>query len=85
MQSHVEAHQGALNLMQRYVQDGDVAQIKRFVADAASRVRRHVSLAKNIGATFKQAAVRPGGPLGGTFAKTQSQPASVPASRRQAR
>ena len=39
MQSHVEAHQGALNLMQRFAQDGDVAQIKRFTADTAPRFR----------------------------------------------
>lgn len=53
MGSQVDAHQDALNLMQRYAQDGDVAQIKRFAADTAPMVQRHLSLAKDIRATFK--------------------------------
>ena len=53
MQTQVDAHQDALNLMQRYAQDGDVAQIKRFAAETAPMVQQHLSLAKDIRAKFK--------------------------------
>lgn len=44
----VDAHQAALDLMQRYAKDGDVAQIKAFAADTAPHVQEHLTKAKGI-------------------------------------
>ena len=46
MDEMVEAHQSALNLMQRYAQDGDVAAIKAFAAATAPAVQEHLTRAK---------------------------------------
>lgn len=48
MDGQVDAHQTALNLLQRYAQDGDVAQIKTFAAETAPTVQRHYDRAKAI-------------------------------------
>lgn len=42
----VDAHQNALNLLQRYANDGDVAQIKTFAAATAPKVQGHYDMAK---------------------------------------
>jgi putative membrane protein len=39
----VDAHQAALNLMQRYAQDGDTAAIKAFAAATAPAVQEHLN------------------------------------------
>jgi putative membrane protein len=44
----VDAHQAALDLMQRYAKDGDVAQIKAFAAKVAPAVQEHLTKAKGI-------------------------------------
>lgn len=48
MESQVDAHQAALNVLQRYAQDGDVAQIKTFAAATAPKVQQHYDRAKAI-------------------------------------
>jgi putative membrane protein len=48
MEGQVDAHQSALNLLQRYAQDGDVAQIKAFAASVAPVVQQHYDRAKSI-------------------------------------
>jgi putative membrane protein len=48
MEGQVDAHQAALNLLQRYAQDGDTAQIKTFAADTAPKVQQHYDRAKAI-------------------------------------
>jgi putative membrane protein len=48
MDGQVDAHQAALNLLQRYAQDGDVAQIKAFAAATAPVVQKHYDRAKAI-------------------------------------
>jgi putative membrane protein len=50
----VDAHQAALDLMQRYAQDGDVAQIKSFAADVAPKVQEHLTKAKGIQSALKK-------------------------------
>ena len=42
----VDAHQSALNLMQRYAEDGDVPAIKAFAATTAPTVQKHFDMAK---------------------------------------
>ncbi len=42
LDAQVEAHQNALNVMQRYAQDGDVAAIKAFAAETAPAVQQHL-------------------------------------------
>lgn len=44
----VDAHQDALNLMQRYAEDGDVAQVKAFAAATAPVVQKHLEMAKGL-------------------------------------
>lgn len=44
----VDAHQDALNLMQRYAQDGDVPQIKAAAANIAPIVQQHLDMAKGL-------------------------------------
>lgn len=44
----VDAHQSALNVMQRYAQDGDQAQIKSLAAEVAPKVQQHLTMAKSI-------------------------------------
>ncbi|WP_340645013.1 DUF4142 domain-containing protein [Phenylobacterium sp.] len=49
----VDAHQGALNLMQRYAEDGDVMAIKAFAAATAPVVQGHLDTAKAMQAKMK--------------------------------
>ena len=44
----IDAHQAALDLMTRYAQDGDVAQIKDFANTTAPAVQEHLTKAKSI-------------------------------------
>jgi len=44
----VDAHQAALNLLQRYAQDGDVAAIKTFAAETAPKVQEHLNMAEGL-------------------------------------
>jgi putative membrane protein len=46
MDNQVDAHQAALDLLQRYAQDGDVAQIKAFAATTAPVVQKHLDMAR---------------------------------------
>ena len=48
MDNQVDAHQAALDLLQRYAQDGDVAQIKTFAADTAPTVQKHLDTARTL-------------------------------------
>ena len=48
MENQVDAHQSALNLMQRYAQDGDVPAIKAFAASTAPVVQQHFDHAKTL-------------------------------------
>lgn len=48
MDAQVDGHQDALNLMQRYAQDGDVPAIKTFAATIAPHVQQHLSRAREI-------------------------------------
>jgi len=48
MDNQVDAHQAALDLMQRYAQDGDVAQIKTFAASTAPVVQKHLDEARKV-------------------------------------
>lgn len=44
----VDAHQAALNLLQRYAQDGDTPALKTFAADTAPKVQKHLEMAKGL-------------------------------------
>ena len=44
----VDVHQAALNLMQRYAQDGDTAAIKAFAAATAPAVQEHLNTAEGL-------------------------------------
>jgi putative membrane protein len=44
----VDVHQSALNLMQRYAQDGDVDTIKAFAAATAPVVQEHLNMAEGL-------------------------------------
>lgn len=46
--SQVDAHQAALNLLQRYAQDGDTAAIKAFAAALAPTVQEHLNMAEGL-------------------------------------
>ena len=46
--SQVDAHQAALNLLQRYAQDGDTAAIKSFAAATAPKVQEHLNMAEGL-------------------------------------
>jgi putative membrane protein len=48
MEGQVDAHQDALNVLQRYAQDGDVAPVKAFAAATAPTVQQHYDRAKAI-------------------------------------
>lgn len=48
LENQVDAHQNALNLMQRYAQDGDVPAIKAFAATTAPVVQQHYDQAKTL-------------------------------------
>lgn len=48
MDNQVDAHQAALDLLQRYAEDGDVAQIKAFAAATAPTVQKHLDEARRI-------------------------------------
>lgn len=43
-----DAHQDALNLLQRYAEDGDVPAIKTFAAATAPTVQKHLEMAKGL-------------------------------------
>jgi putative membrane protein len=51
----VDAHQAALNLMQRYAQDGDTAAIKAFAAATAPAVQEHLNMAEGLKKGFDKA------------------------------
>ena len=44
----VDAHHDALNLMQRYAQDGDTPALKTFAADTAPAVQKHLEMAEGL-------------------------------------
>ena len=44
----VDAHQAALNLLQRYAQDGDTAALKAFAAATAPKVQDHLNMAEGL-------------------------------------
>ncbi|RRN61923.1 DUF4142 domain-containing protein [Caulobacter sp. 602-1] len=44
----VDAHQAALNLLQRYAQDGDTPAIKAFAAATAPKVQEHLNMAEGL-------------------------------------
>ncbi|MGR4862606.1 DUF4142 domain-containing protein [Caulobacter sp. LARHSG274] len=44
----VDAHQAALNLLQRYAQDGDTPAIKAFAAATAPAVQEHLNMAEGL-------------------------------------
>ncbi|MCX7588758.1 DUF4142 domain-containing protein [Phenylobacterium sp. 58.2.17] len=46
MDNQVDAHQAALDVLQRYAQDGDVPVIKAFAAAAAPTVQQHLEKAR---------------------------------------
>ena len=48
LDNQVDAHQDALNLLQRYAQDGDVPGIKEFAAATAPIVQQHLNQAKTL-------------------------------------
>ena len=48
MDNQVDAHQAALDVLQRYAQDGDVPAIKAFAAAAAPAVQQHLDKARAI-------------------------------------
>lgn len=49
-----DAHQDALNLLQRYAEDGDVPAIKAFAAATAPVVQQHLDMAKGLKDGMKQ-------------------------------
>ena len=51
----VDVHQAALNLMQRYAQDGDTAAIKAFAAATAPAVQEHLNQAEGLKKGFDKA------------------------------
>jgi putative membrane protein len=51
----VDVHQAALNLMQRYAQDGDTAAIKAFAAATAPAVQEHLNEAEGLKKGFDKA------------------------------
>jgi len=53
MDNQVDAHQSALNLMQRYAEDGDVPAIKAFAAATAPAVQKHYDMAKALRDSLK--------------------------------
>ena len=53
MDNQVDAHQSALNLMQRYAEDGDVPAIKAFAAATALAVQKHYDMAKALRDSLK--------------------------------
>jgi putative membrane protein len=46
--SQVDAHQAALNLLQRYAQDGDTPALKSFAAATAPKVQEHLNMAEGL-------------------------------------
>ena len=48
MESQIDAHQDALNVMHRYAEDGDIATIRTFAAATAPVVQQHLTMAKDI-------------------------------------
>ena len=48
MDNQVDAHQAALDVLQRYAQDGDVPVIKAFAAATAPVVQQHLDMARKI-------------------------------------
>ncbi|WP_312164778.1 DUF4142 domain-containing protein [Phenylobacterium sp.] len=48
MDNQVDAHQAALDVLQRYAEDGDVAAIKAFAAATAPTVQQHLEMARTV-------------------------------------
>lgn len=48
MENQVDAHQAALDVLQRYAQDGDVPAIKAFAAATAPTVQQHLDKARAV-------------------------------------
>lgn len=48
----VDAHQAALNLLQRYAQDGDTPALKTFAADTAPKVQEYLNMAEGLKKDF---------------------------------
>jgi putative membrane protein len=48
MNGQVDGHQNALNVMQRYAQDGDVPAVRAFAAATAPHVQEHLTRAREI-------------------------------------
>ncbi len=48
MEDQIDGHQAALDLFQRYANDGDTAQIKAFAAATAPMIQDHLSRAKGV-------------------------------------
>lgn len=46
LEAQVEAHQAALNLMQRYAGDGDLPQLQAFAAATAPAIQQHLDRAR---------------------------------------
>jgi putative membrane protein len=61
MTLQVNAHQDALNLFQRYAQDGDVAAIRNFAAATAPVVQAHLTHAKGVEAGLGKGAAMAAG------------------------
>lgn len=49
----VDAHQSALNLLQRYAQDGDTPTLKTFAAETAPKVQEHLNMAEGLKKGFE--------------------------------
>lgn len=49
----VDAHQSALNLLQRYAQDGDTPALKTFAAETAPKVQEHLNMAEGLKKGFE--------------------------------
>ena len=49
----VDAHQSALNLLQRYAQDGDTPALKTFAAENAPKVQEHLNKAEGLKKGFE--------------------------------
>ncbi|AZS23097.1 MULTISPECIES: DUF4142 domain-containing protein [unclassified Caulobacter] len=49
----VDAHQAALNLLQRYAQDGDTPALKTFAAETAPKVQEHLNMAEGLKKGFE--------------------------------
>ncbi len=53
MDAQADGHQAALDLFQRYANDGDVAEIKAFATATAPTIQEHLNMAKSLRDTLK--------------------------------